>query len=210
MGSARDSPLPGPCCPRSSARSCGNSSPGTMCRGRSLEAAARIGTAGARKLVEDARAHPSFLVRGHARVLMRQSRGRCRSMRALIVSDIHANFEALRRVPDRFDRALCLGDLMDYGPDPLPCIRWLRERDAICIRGNHDDAVARSMSCGCALQMREASETTRAWMLEELGAEELEFLRSLPLRRRVELRGREVRARACDRTRSTVYVYASG
>jgi len=49
-------------------------------------------------------------------------------MRALIISDVHANLEALQRVLEDahlrggFDTVWCLGDLVDYGPDPGPCI----------------------------------------------------------------------------------------
>ena len=46
-------------------------------------------------------------------------------MRALVISDIHGNIDALRAIElqwDRglheFERVICLGDLVDYGPDP--------------------------------------------------------------------------------------------
>ena len=45
-------------------------------------------------------------------------------MRILVVSDIHANWAALAAIDEPFDVCLCLGDLVDYGPDPLPCVRW--------------------------------------------------------------------------------------
>ena len=54
-------------------------------------------------------------------------------MRALILSDIHANLEALEAViydaQDRggFDVVWCLGDTVGYGPDPGPCIDRIRE-----------------------------------------------------------------------------------
>ncbi len=39
-------------------------------------------------------------------------------MKALIISDIHSNFEALHTVAktNSFDEVWCLGDLVDYGP----------------------------------------------------------------------------------------------
>lgn len=43
-------------------------------------------------------------------------------MRILLVSDIHANFEALSAVRGEYDALLCMGDLVDYGPSPKECI----------------------------------------------------------------------------------------
>ena len=41
-------------------------------------------------------------------------------MKIVIISDIHANFEALQSLPeDDYDELWCLGDLVDYGPRPL-------------------------------------------------------------------------------------------
>ena len=43
-------------------------------------------------------------------------------MRFLVISDIHANLTALetalQAAQGRWDRAVCLGDLVGYGPDP--------------------------------------------------------------------------------------------
>ena len=43
-------------------------------------------------------------------------------MRYLLISDIHGNLEALEKVlslaEGKWDKALCLGDLVGYGPDP--------------------------------------------------------------------------------------------
>ena len=67
------------------------------------------------------------------------------SMRTLILSDIHSNFQALTAVWDDairdgapVDALWCLGDVLGYGPDPSACIAFLRERDAQVIAGNHD------------------------------------------------------------------------
>ena len=48
-------------------------------------------------------------------------------MRILVVSDIHANWPALAAIDEPHDVCLCLGDLVDYGPDPVPCVRWAME-----------------------------------------------------------------------------------
>lgn len=63
-------------------------------------------------------------------------------MRYLVVSDIHANLEALDATlaaAGPFDRALVLGDLVGYGADPNAVIDRVRALpDAVLIRGNHD------------------------------------------------------------------------
>jgi diadenosine tetraphosphatase ApaH/serine/threonine PP2A family protein phosphatase len=62
----------------------------------------------------------------------------------LIVSDIHGNYEALEAVledaRERYDRVLCLGDLVGYGADPNKVAAWVRSNVASVIRGNHDRA----------------------------------------------------------------------
>jgi putative phosphoesterase len=110
-------------------------------------------------------------------------------MRVLVVSDIHANFAALRAVPEKFDHVLCLGDTVDYGPDPKPCIEWLQERDAIAVRGNHDAALATGQEIGCSPRMRLLAEATQRLMRVELGAFETEYLGTLPLQSEVVLGG---------------------
>jgi putative phosphoesterase len=110
-------------------------------------------------------------------------------MRILVVSDIHANFEALSRIPEGFDRVLCLGDLVDYGPDPAPCVAWVQERAAVAIRGNHDNAVASRFDCRCAPVMQEASQKTRELMWQLLGDDELSYLAARPLAADLELDG---------------------
>ena len=54
-------------------------------------------------------------------------------MRDLIISDIHANFDALEAVlqdaAGRYDRIICLGDIVGYGPDPNRVVDWVRQLD---------------------------------------------------------------------------------
>jgi predicted phosphodiesterase len=67
-------------------------------------------------------------------------------VRYLIVSDLHANLEALEAVladsAGRWDRVLCCGDLVGYGADPNPVCDWARKNCELTIRGNHDRASA--------------------------------------------------------------------
>ena len=65
-------------------------------------------------------------------------------MRYLIVSDLHANRQALEAVAEesagKYDRALCCGDLIGYCADPNPVIDWVRTNCSAVVRGNHDRA----------------------------------------------------------------------
>jgi diadenosine tetraphosphatase ApaH/serine/threonine PP2A family protein phosphatase len=64
-------------------------------------------------------------------------------MRYLVLSDIHANLEALEAVLDTagdgWDTVLVLGDLVGYGADPNAVVDRVRAmQNATVIRGNHD------------------------------------------------------------------------
>jgi len=67
-------------------------------------------------------------------------------VRYLILSDIHANWEALLAVladaRSRYDRIVCCGDIVGYGADPDPVVQWVRANVNGVIRGNHDKACA--------------------------------------------------------------------
>ena len=67
-------------------------------------------------------------------------------MRYAILSDVHANLEALRAVladaEGRVDGVLCLGDVVGYGADPAPCVELIGARAAMLVAGTHDHAAA--------------------------------------------------------------------
>ena len=71
-------------------------------------------------------------------------------MRTLVLSDLHANLTALqaslKAAEGKWDRAVCLGDVVGYGPDPNEVTTQIRELGAVTIRGNHDKAVAELMA----------------------------------------------------------------
>lgn len=103
-------------------------------------------------------------------------------MRALIVSDIHANLEALEavladaRARGGFEEVWCLGDVVGYGPDPGACLALLRGLKLTCIGGNHDYA-----ACGRAGVEEFNSYAAQAvlWTASHLKKEEKEFLAGL-------------------------------
>lgn len=103
-------------------------------------------------------------------------------MRYLILSDIHANWEALTAVwmaaeRDGFDQCLCLGDVVGYGANPNECAQWVRERARLVIRGNHEKA------CTGMADLEDynpAAETAALWTRNQLTAENAQWVASLP------------------------------
>ncbi len=77
----------------------------------------------------------------------------------------------------KYDQALCLGDLVGYGPDPNSVIERVRGRASIIIRGNHDKAC-----CGLtdAQDFNPLARRATVWTREQLTSAHLAFLRSLP------------------------------
>jgi diadenosine tetraphosphatase ApaH/serine/threonine PP2A family protein phosphatase len=68
-------------------------------------------------------------------------------MRYLVLSDIHSNVEALDACVGRaeragYDRVLCCGDIVGYGPNPTEVMDILAGLNPTSIRGNHDRVAA--------------------------------------------------------------------
>ncbi|MCE9582450.1 MAG: metallophosphatase family protein [Planctomycetes bacterium] len=64
-------------------------------------------------------------------------------MRYGIISDIHANWQAMQAALARLDKEgvdeiVCLGDVVGYGGDPLRCVEEILSRNIVTIRGNHE------------------------------------------------------------------------
>jgi len=104
-------------------------------------------------------------------------------MRAIVVSDIHANIEAFEAVlsdsRDERDAVICLGDLVGYGPDPDACVALAAQVCDEALAGNHDLA-----ACG-RMDMSSFSTHARAameWTRSNLSPDTIAFLSSLPAR----------------------------
>jgi putative phosphoesterase len=111
-------------------------------------------------------------------------------MRILVVSDIHGNWPALAAIDEPHDVCLCLGDLVDYGPDPAACVRWAMKHAHYTIRGNHDHGVAQGIPVSGENGYRYLTKVSRPLMWDALGPEERRFLLQLPVTRRVTLDGK--------------------
>ena len=106
-------------------------------------------------------------------------------MRYLIVTDIHANWQALSAVlrharRKHVDRVVFLGDAVGYGASPNQVLAWLRSLGppAVAVRGNHDRVCA-GMDSGEYFN-RFALEASR-WTLDHLEPRHLEYLRAIPV-----------------------------
>src|SRR5205823_6631806 len=111
-------------------------------------------------------------------------------MRILLVSDIHANWPALAAIDEPFDVCLCLGDLVDYGPDPYPCVRWAMQHAHSAVRGNHDHGVAQGVQVSGENGYRYLTRVSRPFQWEALGPDERRYLLQLPLMKRATLDGK--------------------
>lgn len=105
-------------------------------------------------------------------------------MRLAVLSDVHANLEALTAALDEIDQRgadaiVCLGDIVGYGPDPVPCLEILRERCTAFVLGNHDEAAG--FDRDVHYLPKDAQLVIRAHQAA-LSEEQLAWLRSLPLR----------------------------
>lgn len=95
-----------------------------------------------------------------------------------LISDIHANLEALEAVLDDaatvgVDALVCLGDVVGYGPDAAQCLEIVASTCEVMIRGNHEEAlmggrVIKSFSA----KARQSTEFTR----EQLGEDTMGLL----------------------------------
>jgi len=110
-------------------------------------------------------------------------------MRLALISDLHASLDALDAVladieRSGIERIVCLGDIIDLGPQPRETVARLRERDIPCIRGNHD-----TLDEHPGFPLLAAVEE---WTREALTDEELSWLAELPLELREDLDGLDV------------------
>jgi len=102
-------------------------------------------------------------------------------MRYLILSDIHSNLTALetalKAAQGRWQKAVCLGDLVGYGPDPNEVIDRIRSLGALTIRGNHDKAVSGAVE---ADEFNPIARNALLWTRQQLRPENREYLEKLP------------------------------
>jgi len=106
-------------------------------------------------------------------------------MRLAVLTDLHANLEALDAVlehahRERAEQLAFLGDLVGYGADPGAVVDRVQAavgNGALAIKGNHDEATIQGVPPG----MRADAARAVTWTREHLDPQQLEFLAALPL-----------------------------
>ena len=102
-------------------------------------------------------------------------------MRTAILTDIHANLEALTACIEAaesrdVDRFVCLGDTVGYGADPNATCDIVRTRCRFTVLGNHDAAVAGRMDYSYYYA---AAREVLDWTALHLSKENMEWLKGL-------------------------------
>lgn len=101
-------------------------------------------------------------------------------MRVLILSDIHANLEALNAViaaAPPHDAVWNLGDLVGYGANPNEVIDRARGVGSVFVRGNHDKACSGIEGLD---HFNPVAAQAARWTRSTLTAEHADWLRQLP------------------------------
>jgi putative phosphoesterase len=111
-------------------------------------------------------------------------------VRIALFSDVHGNAAALRavfRAIDRLepDRIFALGDIVGRGPEPNECVRILKKRGVLFVRGNWDEWVAGVPGWETRAKRRAHVEAARRLM----GAAEIEHLLEGPATRKISIAG---------------------
>jgi predicted phosphodiesterase len=106
-----------------------------------------------------------------------------------IISDVHANLEALMAVlkdiesrADSFggiDQIACIGDIVGYGPNPNEVLYFFRKHKIIALKGNHDEVVTNPDSPLVENTNKYALESF-AWTRKQLSKRKMDYLINLP------------------------------
>lgn len=108
--------------------------------------------------------------------------------RYAILGDVHSNWEALSAVLEDAARAgvtdyACVGDLVGYNANPAECLERIQSLNCAIVRGNHDHYCSNSEPLE---DFQPLAASVIDWTRRQLSAEQIAFLRDLPLVRKVE------------------------
>lgn len=113
-------------------------------------------------------------------------------MKALIISDLHGNYDALSALPESYDELWVLGDLVNYGPEPAAVVEFVRNKATFSVRGNHDHAVGYSKDPRCNPRYAGMAAATQKLSEAQLSAQQVRFLQELPVQMEFERDGKRV------------------
>jgi len=103
-------------------------------------------------------------------------------LKIAIISDIHANYDALEAVLEDIDRQggvekiFCLGDLVGYGAQPNECTEKIRDLGCATVVGNHDFAAVGKLSFEF---FNTFAKQSAMWTKDVLTKENSEWIRNL-------------------------------
>jgi predicted phosphodiesterase len=105
--------------------------------------------------------------------------GQIDCMRALILSDIHGNLEAVKAVlaaAEPYDVLWNLGDMVGYGASPNEVVDLIRPLAQVNVRGNHD-----RVCCGLtsAVGFNPVARAAAMWTKNELTPANLQWLKEM-------------------------------
>lgn len=103
-------------------------------------------------------------------------------MRIAVISDIHANLEALQKALElieekNVDEIVCLGDIVGYGANPNECLELVRQTTPHVILGNHDEAAVNAERLE---DFTPHAKVAAAWTQRALTEDSKTYIRSLP------------------------------
>lgn len=110
-------------------------------------------------------------------------RKRASNMRALVISDIHANLPALEAVlaaAPQYDVVWNLGDIVGYGANPNEVVEIVMKLTGIVVRGNHDRACSDPFRFSLHHRMNPRAAAAAGWTQRVLTDENMEWLSGLP------------------------------
>ena len=104
-------------------------------------------------------------------------------MKYAIISDIHANLEALKKAMSiidekRVDEIICLGDVVGYGANPNECVDIVRRLCSAVVLGNHDEA---ALDPAGPHDFNPIAQKAIEWTAQQLTEENRSFLSSRPM-----------------------------
>ena len=108
-------------------------------------------------------------------------------MRYAVLSDIHANLEALSAVLEALEtldvqHTVCCGDIVGYYSNPNECVDLLRDAGVLSVMGNHDRAAA----SGAPLSGSSVAVRAMDWTRGELTQDSRSYLGALPATREID------------------------
>jgi putative phosphoesterase len=118
-----------------------------------------------------------------------------KSVKIVIITDLHGNYEAVRALPEAYDELWVLGDLVNYGPEPGAVVDFVRANSTVVVRGNHDHSLGYDVDPRCTARYQKMADVTRRYSASVLKKDQKEFLRQLPLN--LELKRQDTRFYLC-------------